>query len=74
MCGAVVPNMWCRGAKNVVPWCQKCGASIFPLLNTNVPSIVVPNMWCPNVWCQLEQPKCVVPVGAAQMCGASWSQ
>ena len=27
MCGAVVPNMWCRGAKYVVPWCQKCGAS-----------------------------------------------
>ena len=38
-------------------WCQICGASIFTLLNTNVPSIVVPSIWC--------------QICGAQICGAS---
>ena len=58
--------MWCRGAKYVVPWCQKCGA-------------VVPKMWCEylsiveykcSFYCGAKYvvPKCVVPW--CQICGA----
>ena len=46
--------VWCQDWLGFPMWCQICGASIFTLLNTNVPSIVVPSMWCPNVWCHLD--------------------